>query len=807
MIALGLQMISRLSGRGRKFGLFFVSSIGSRGVGIACQLLQVPIALKAMGPEAFGLWMTLSSFTYLLNFADLGVGVGVQNKLAETLGLNDERKARTLFNSAFAFLSAVGIGLALLLIPVSFLLTPERLFGLKEAPVIAQAHDAVIVMLLWFCLNLPLGLAQRLAYGAQRGWMHNVSQAAGSVLALCGLALAAQFKLSLGGMLVAAVYPSLLANVGLLAGLLFQFKWLTPRGLEFRFDALQGLLKLGVLFCVQQVSATVLFALPSLVISGFLGAAAVTPYNLAQRLFNLFGVVQNAFMLPLWPAYAEANARGEIAWIRRTLSRSLFATLTLTILPMAVGASFANDIIRLWVGHTQDAVLPSPTLLWLLFAWNALIFLQQPFGYLLAGVSAVRRLTWYSLLSTLTTVPLILILVQPWRQEGVVIALIAGSLPFNMLACMFEALRFLRSQGGDEAPPPPPAEAPARPNGFVNADRAELTIVICTYNNATCLRETLRHIAQQSGGGEFVPVMVVDNNSTDDTATVVNSFAWQLPNLLYVKELRQGVAFARQRSIAECSTDWLAFIDDDNYLALDWVTAAREFIATHPRCGAFGGRNVVVWETPPPTRLITECGYAYAALDLGPSPRHLTGLKRWTLRGAGMVIRRRPLVQAGCLDWMLCVGRSKQDGGIAGEDTELLARAAREGWEVWYNPACVLNHFIVSRRITLAYLARLHFGFGVAEPVLRGLSRQESFPVWMLLIGGRMLVLSWYVVREIPRAIFSSYGRNRMAIWSAYLRGVLTGTRIAFSLDAEERRRWLGASKELPPQAPDIARA
>jgi len=140
----------RLSGRGRKFGLFFVSSIGSRGVGIACQLLQVPIALKAMGAEAFGLWMTLSSFTYLLNFADLGVGVGVQNKLAEMLGFNEERKARALFNSAFAFLLAIGLGLALLLIPATLLFNPERIFGLKEASVIAQAHEAVVAMLLWF---------------------------------------------------------------------------------------------------------------------------------------------------------------------------------------------------------------------------------------------------------------------------------------------------------------------------------------------------------------------------------------------------------------------------------------------------------------------------------------------------------------------------------------------------------------------------------------------------------------------------------------------------------------------------------
>jgi len=791
----------RLSGRGRKFGLFFVSSIGSRGVGIACQLLQVPIALKAMGAEAFGLWMTLSSFTYLLNFADLGVGVGVQNKLAEMLGFNEERKARALFNSAFAFLLAIGLGLALLLIPATLLFNPERIFGLKEASVIAQAHEAVVAMLLWFCLNLPLGLAQRLAYGAQLGWMHNLSQAAGSMLALCGLATAAHFQLRFGGLLVAAVYPGLLANLGLLAALLHHFRWLTPRGLELRFAPLQGLLKLGVLFCVQQISATVLFALPSLVISGFLGAAAVTPYNLTQRLFNLFGVVQNAFMLPLWPAYAEANARGETNWMRRTLGRSVFATLTLTILPMAVGAWFAIDIIRVWVGHGQDAVLPSPTLLWLLFGWNAVVFLQQPFGYLLAGVSAVRRLTWYSVLSTLITVALMLWLVQMWQQEGVVFALIVGSLPFNLVACMVEALRFLRSHRELE-----PVLESGEELTETRTEAAGLTIVICTYNNARCLAVTLEHLAKQSGGGEHVPVIVVDNNSSDDTSAVVGRFASRLPNLTCCSEPRQGLAYARQRGIAECSTDWIAFIDDDNYLKPEWVTSAREFIGAHPRCGAFGGHNIIRWETPP-ERLIAECGYAYAALDLGTATRRLSGKDRWMLRGAGMVIRREALLQAGCTDWMLCTGRSKKNGGIAGDDTEILARVVREGWEVWYNPGCVLDHFIDARRITLAYLSRLHFGFGMAEPVLRGMSRQESFGMWLLRMGGRLLVLGWYVAREALRAPFSAYRRARMSIWYAYLRGAVAGIQIPFAFDVEERRRWLGTSTELSPQASEIARA
>src|SRR5690606_18289846 len=128
---------------------------------------------------------------------------------------------------------------------------------------------------------------------------------------------------------------------------------------------LRELVALGASFGVQQLQHTLFISLPQVIISTHLGAAAVTPYNLAQRLFNLFGVVQSAFMLPLWPAYSDAKAKGDFAWIRRTLRRSIGATVLFTLVPMAVGAIFARPLLNLWVGESAD--LPSSLLVWLLF--------------------------------------------------------------------------------------------------------------------------------------------------------------------------------------------------------------------------------------------------------------------------------------------------------------------------------------------------------------------------------------------------------------------------------------------------------
>ena len=439
------RVTAKFSGRSRSIGLFAISSLLSRGVGIACQLLQVPIALHALGQEGFGLWMTLQSMLYLIAFADCGVGIGVQNRIAEAFGMKDYRGAHRLFNTAFVFLFAVASLLACLFVPAAWLLNVESIFGLKDAEVIAGASPAMAVVLGLFCLGFPFGLAQRLAYGMQRGWAHNISQALGNIAGLGLLILAAHYKLGLAMIILAAQLPTLLQNIVLIIYLARPLGWLKVGDFQFDFPQLKGLLGLGAMFGIQQILGSLVVALPAVVISSTLGAAAVTPYNLAQRLFNLFAVVQNAFMLPLWPAYSEANAKGEYGWMRRTLSRSVIATLLISISPMLVGGIFFEPIINLWIGNQPDhPVMPTPGLIMLLFLWNAVVFIQQPFGYLLAGVSHVKRLTFFSVASALLSVPLMFLLVKWHGAEGVVLALLVGYVPFNLLGSILETARFLK---------------------------------------------------------------------------------------------------------------------------------------------------------------------------------------------------------------------------------------------------------------------------------------------------------------------------------------------------------------------------
>jgi O-antigen/teichoic acid export membrane protein len=459
---------SRLARPPRELAMFFFTSIAARVIGVTCQLLQVPIVVGTLGPEAFGLWMTFVTLAGIVIFADFGLGIGVQNRLAELFAHNhgeSRAQAQAFFGSAFIFLTLIALALAAGCWYLNAQLNHTRLFDLKDPAVIAAAPTAALLTMLSLCAGFPLGLAQRVAYARQQGWACNLAQAIGSILSLAVVALAATRGWGLVALVIAGQGSLFLCNLVLLISQLARLRWLAVWRYRLRIALLRQLVGLGACFGAQQVLNTVLFTLPQIIISTQLGAAAVTPFNLLQRLYNLFSVVQNAFMLPLWPRYSQAKARGEFDWMRSTLRRSVYATVGASVLPLCLGAAFAPWIVRHWVGHEVEGL--TWHLILLLGAWNALVLLQQPFGYLLAGVSEIKRTTLYSIISATVGLGLMFTFVQPMGAAGVALGLLLGFVPFSFLGTIHEARRYLRSTTQTARPAGPenlqPAAATASP--------------------------------------------------------------------------------------------------------------------------------------------------------------------------------------------------------------------------------------------------------------------------------------------------------------------------------------------------------
>lgn len=257
---------------------------------------------------------------------------------------------------------------------------------------------------------------------------------------------------------------------------------------------------------------------------------------------------------------------------------------------------------------------------------------------------------------------------------------------------------------------------------FPARETLNFSVVICTYNGETRLPDVLKCLMAQLGAdGLAWEVIVVDNNSTDGTAQVVETFRQRWPQtvpLRYAFEPRQGAGYARQHAIHIARSPLVGFLDDDNNPSLVWVAAAHRFGQAHPQAGAYGSRIRGDFEINPPPNF-ERIGAMLALTERGDKSRIYDPKHKILPPSAGLVVRRQA--------WLTSVPEhlslaDKIGDRAAGEDLEVVLHMQRHGWEIWYNPAMRMCHRIPGSRFKRDYLLRLFRGIGLSRHRTRMLS-------------------------------------------------------------------------------------
>jgi glycosyltransferase involved in cell wall biosynthesis len=204
--------------------------------------------------------------------------------------------------------------------------------------------------------------------------------------------------------------------------------------------------------------------------------------------------------------------------------------------------------------------------------------------------------------------------------------------------------------------------------------RVDVSVILCTYNRAKLLTQALAHVgAAAARSNAAVEIIVVDNNSRDDTESVVaDASRTSLLPVRYFLETRQGLSFARNRGIQECQGTVIAFTDDDCIVDPDWISALwREFIAS-PDVAVLGGRVDLHSQEDKPVSI-----RPFADRVRYTDPGQIYGL----IMGCNLAVRRESLNLIGGFDPAL--GGTK---GVTADDIEFVYRALRGGLGVLFTP-------------------------------------------------------------------------------------------------------------------------
>jgi glycosyltransferase involved in cell wall biosynthesis len=248
--------------------------------------------------------------------------------------------------------------------------------------------------------------------------------------------------------------------------------------------------------------------------------------------------------------------------------------------------------------------------------------------------------------------------------------------------------------------------------------RATVAVLIATYNRAQLLGETLDVLAQSQTASRFPwEVIVVDNNSTDDTRAVVTSRQGSYPvPLTYLLETTQGRSAALNAAIAATTAPLLLCTDDDVRVEPGWLLAGAR--ALEEGADYVGGPVVPIWETPPPPWLDLTRGDLWgtiAILDYGRESFAFEQRRRVPL-GANMGIRRSLIDRIG--GFRADLGRSNGPRLMGQEVPELLARARMAHLHGVYAPEMRVHHHIPAARLTKRYYRRWWMGKGYSKAIL-----------------------------------------------------------------------------------------
>jgi O-antigen/teichoic acid export membrane protein len=403
-------------------------------VAVGTSIVSVPLTLHYLGVERFGLWMTISSLIAILNFADLGIGNGLLNAIAEASGKDDDEAIRRHISSAFAVLGVVAV-LILVVFYAAYPFIPwAALFNVQSTIAERESGLAVAVFTLCFALSIPASVVQKAQLGLQMGFTNHLWLIVGNLLGLAGVLIAIRLEVGLPWLVGAMAGAPLFATCMMTIFFIRTKPQFRPRLKLVNIGSIRIISQIGLLFFVLQVSASVMSSVDNVLISNILGAEAVTQNSVSERIFSVIPMFLGTILAPLWPAYGEAISHGDGNWVRRVLRKSLITTLVVSSGTAAAILYFAHDILAIWIG---PGVSPPIFLLIGLAVWKVAEACGAALSMFLNGANVVRIQVILSVLFIALAIPLKILMLREIGIAGAVWATVASYVAIVVLPYLF----------------------------------------------------------------------------------------------------------------------------------------------------------------------------------------------------------------------------------------------------------------------------------------------------------------------------------------------------------------------------------
>lgn len=363
--------------RNRLFYIAISSSFLSKGVSLFVSLVSVPLTLKYLGSTGFAILSTIISTFSVLSYFDFGIGVGLQNILPLYIAQNSREKIVEAISTVFLFLLCASF----IVVSIGFLVTNvydlRVFFNLTESIDKVTFRNTILACIFLIGFGMPISIIQRIQIAYQKAFINEWITTIGGVLSLGLLFLVIKLHLSLPYVLLAlqgALFIGILINFtsSLISSRLLQIDFKRARIQTFKSMA-----KIGLKYFLLLVLSVGLFTIDNFFLLRFRLPENVTEYTVCYRFISLLNVPVIIYANTFLPAYNDANAREDRAWIKKNFK---YAFKIITIICVVEGIAFfffGELLINRWAKTDFEfTYFKSISLVLLLFFLNVNFFIS-----------------------------------------------------------------------------------------------------------------------------------------------------------------------------------------------------------------------------------------------------------------------------------------------------------------------------------------------------------------------------------------------------------------------------------------------
>jgi O-antigen/teichoic acid export membrane protein len=333
--------------RSHRLKLAVAASIGSKVATVVLQVLVMPLAVRALGPERFGVYVMLTASLNWIWSAGIGIGPSLTVAIARAVADGDSDREARSFSSAFFAILAICVLILTATGAVGLRYSPETVLGAQYAVYRSDIGPGLFVLVACLVNVLLLGVVEGAQAGYQEQYIINLFTMLGNILGTVSLFVFGMRQPSIINLIlclyIVAYLPRAL-NAFILIGSRSQLR---PRVRHFDIGIVKMLLGTGAAFSLVQLGMFLKQECGILLVGRLLGPGTVVTMQLQ----------------PLLPALTDAVARGDLDWIRRVCSKALSLTMLYAISVGVTLAILGAPIIRIWYGpqvmpgvHLQVAI-------------------------------------------------------------------------------------------------------------------------------------------------------------------------------------------------------------------------------------------------------------------------------------------------------------------------------------------------------------------------------------------------------------------------------------------------------------------